>query len=64
MLRALCRLDQADMNKGEVMLIFERRVQTLCRDNRETIDSLDETAISDEEEVEVNHFILAIFITC
>jgi len=52
------------MNKGEVMLILDRRVQTLCRDNRETIDSLDETAISDEEEVEVNHVILAIFITC
>ena len=46
------------------MLILDRRVQTLRRDNRETIDSLVETAISDEEEVEVNHVILAIFITC
>jgi len=54
----------ANKDKGEIMMTFGRRVETLCRNNGEAMHASDGMDISDEEDVEVNHVMLAIFVTC
>jgi hypothetical protein len=67
--RHVCRehwtgLDTANTNKGEAMLVFTRRALNSLEENGENVNSVDETSISDEEDSEVNHVVLAISMTC
>jgi len=52
--------DVANVVKGGIMLSLERRVENLYENNGQAIKSLDETGISDGEDVEVIHVMLAI----
>jgi len=46
------------------MMTLKRPMEPLRVTGRGTINSLDETAVSDEEDVEVNHIIVAISMPC
>ena len=54
----------ANMGKGDTMIVFARRVRNSCEENGGVVDPLDETSISDEEDLEVNPVVLVISITC